>query len=541
MISALLVPLALLAGPAAAPASPAARADDPAIRLWLSDDARYVRGDEVKVQVRTRDDGYVVVLRVDTDGRLRVLFPLDPGDDNFVRGGDKFEVKGRGDRQAFRVDAGSGQGAVYAAVSPDPFQFTEFVAGDHWDFRALNDVRIGNDVEADINDFVRRIATRDYDYDLMRYDVYDRVAYDQMYGDNYYGSTYLYPSYGLGCFGYWNCGYAPFGTSIAVAINFGHPHRRFFYDPFFFDPFFNPFFPGFFSPSPFFFHPHFRNPHVFRPPYVFGGPRGGFFNPPWRRRDPGVSLASSSYLFGHDYGPGRLIGSSYSGGSTFLGGRTTARRSNEPRSLDMTPTRAGGRRRNATGPAPVRAPDGQRVQSGRVPAPAPAPTSAGSAPLPVRVGSPARARGPVGEPRRLNDDGDGSSGFSIPHEQQEMGLAPRGRRANADIGDDGDVRDDGSADGYELPRVYQPHTPERRPVEARPAEPRAREPRSAEPRPIERPAPSAPRMESPRRMEPRPEARPQMDPGRRAGPEIHMSAPRGPAGGGGGRRASPRR
>ena len=34
--------------------------------------------------------------RVDSDGRVRVLFPRDPWEDNFVRGGQEFEVQGNG-------------------------------------------------------------------------------------------------------------------------------------------------------------------------------------------------------------------------------------------------------------------------------------------------------------------------------------------------------------------------------------------------------------------------------------------------------------
>ena len=74
------------------PASPGAgRAvggDDPPIRVWLNQDSYFLQGDKARVNVKLADDGYVVVLRADADGRVRVLFPLDPGQDDFVRGGD---------------------------------------------------------------------------------------------------------------------------------------------------------------------------------------------------------------------------------------------------------------------------------------------------------------------------------------------------------------------------------------------------------------------------------------------------------------------
>jgi hypothetical protein len=130
----LLLPLLAAGGPVQ-PA--AAIADDPPIRIWINNDGRFLRGDRAKVHVRTEDDGYLIVLNADADGHLRVLFPLDPTDDNFVRGGKKYEVEGRGGRDAFDVGDRSGRGSVYAAVSRSPFRFDEFVLSDHWDYKAL--------------------------------------------------------------------------------------------------------------------------------------------------------------------------------------------------------------------------------------------------------------------------------------------------------------------------------------------------------------------------------------------------------------------
>src|SRR6476661_8218335 len=119
MISALIVPLLIGAGPVPT----VALQDDPPIRLWINNDRRFLPGDRAKVEVRTRDDGYLLVFHVDPEGHLRVLFPLDPDRDNFVRGGRKYEIRGRGGRESFEVDTKSGKGTVYAAVSRDPLHF----------------------------------------------------------------------------------------------------------------------------------------------------------------------------------------------------------------------------------------------------------------------------------------------------------------------------------------------------------------------------------------------------------------------------------
>src|SRR6266516_5834173 len=96
----------------AAPAT--VRADDPPIQVWIEPDHALVRGDRVRVHVRTAEDAYVVVLRVDAEGRVRALFPLDPGDDDFLRGGERQEVRGRSNREAFFIDEREGGGTVLA-------------------------------------------------------------------------------------------------------------------------------------------------------------------------------------------------------------------------------------------------------------------------------------------------------------------------------------------------------------------------------------------------------------------------------------------
>jgi len=114
MNPALLLPLLL----AAAPGKPAATAAPvPPIQIWINNDRRFFPGDQGKVQVQTLEDGYLVVLHVDPDGHLRVVFPVDPTADTFIRGGKKYEIRGRGGRATFDVENGTGHGTIYAAVS----------------------------------------------------------------------------------------------------------------------------------------------------------------------------------------------------------------------------------------------------------------------------------------------------------------------------------------------------------------------------------------------------------------------------------------
>ncbi|MEJ2239064.1 MAG: DUF4384 domain-containing protein [Gemmatimonadales bacterium] len=97
--------LSLLVPTAATASLPAAAAltqqDNLPVTIWLNKRNAQL-GDRVRAYARTNADGYLVVLHAEPDGRVRVLFPVDPGQDNFVRAGSDYEIHGRGSREAFR-------------------------------------------------------------------------------------------------------------------------------------------------------------------------------------------------------------------------------------------------------------------------------------------------------------------------------------------------------------------------------------------------------------------------------------------------------
>jgi hypothetical protein len=214
----------------------AVKPSDPPIRITLNSDGYYERGDRAKVRLRVADDGYVVVLRVDADGRVRVLYPLDPGDDNFVRGGHDFELRGRGDRETFFVDDASGDGTVMGAWSARPFHFERYVRGDHWDYRVLagND-QMKDDAESGLVDLVSDMASGEhFEYDVARYSV--GGDNDRSYRTRYYSTNYYDPFYNDPWYDPW---YYGSGLHIGIGFGFGYPYR---YRPWYYDPFYDPFF-----------------------------------------------------------------------------------------------------------------------------------------------------------------------------------------------------------------------------------------------------------------------------------------------------------
>ncbi|HEX3927390.1 MAG TPA: DUF4384 domain-containing protein, partial [Gemmatimonadales bacterium] len=81
----------------------------PAIQITLDNSSgNYFVGQHVGVRVETRDDGYLIVFRVNADGQIQVLFPLDPDVDAFVRGGKEYEIRARDGQQSFQTDVAAG-------------------------------------------------------------------------------------------------------------------------------------------------------------------------------------------------------------------------------------------------------------------------------------------------------------------------------------------------------------------------------------------------------------------------------------------------
>jgi hypothetical protein len=193
---------------------------DPTIQIRLSDDFFY-RGERVKVRFKAEHDGYLVVLRLDAEGRIRPLFPVNPSDSTFVSGGREFEVRGRGDRDAFTVDERDGAGYVMAAISEAPFDLAQYARGSHWDLRALAEAATGDDPEVSLLDVIDSMATGRFDYDLASYTVgsdrRDRVYHTRPW----FGRPRYYDP--------WYHGYDPFygpGFRSNFGVIFGG-HRRY--------------------------------------------------------------------------------------------------------------------------------------------------------------------------------------------------------------------------------------------------------------------------------------------------------------------------
>ena len=197
-------------------ASPTAKitTGDPPVRVWFNADGNYGFADRAKVYAKSATDGYLIVLRADPDGRVRVLFPLDPRDDQRVAAGKKYELKGRGGREAFITGDTTGHGTVLAAVSSSPFLVDRFARDGHWDTRALSALSAAQKGEDDAEAVLRSVVEQmkpngaRLEYAVATYVVSERYARDR-YTDPY-GPVW---------------GYDPFSGHRRLGIGFGYWYR----------------------------------------------------------------------------------------------------------------------------------------------------------------------------------------------------------------------------------------------------------------------------------------------------------------------------
>lgn len=172
------------------------------VMVWTEQEGPYGRGERARVYLSTDRAGYVTVLRVDTDGRLRILFPREPWDDNYVRGARTLEVLGARGAPGFTVDDPPGVGYLFAIASSEPFDYDQIARGDHWDYRTVDGGRIEGDPYVVLTDLAARLSPgADFDYDIVPYHVERRYDYPRFvcYDCHGYSSYEAWDPYRSAC------------------------------------------------------------------------------------------------------------------------------------------------------------------------------------------------------------------------------------------------------------------------------------------------------------------------------------------------------
>jgi hypothetical protein len=147
------------------------------VNVWSDREKPYQRGDEARIYVHTDKPAHLTVLRVDTDGQVRVLFPREPWGRNRVAGHRTFEVTGAPEAGSFRVDDHPGIGYLLAIVSSSNFEYHAITRGEHWDYRVIANGRVRGDPYVVLAALAGDIAPQEYRYDIAPYYVERRFEY----------------------------------------------------------------------------------------------------------------------------------------------------------------------------------------------------------------------------------------------------------------------------------------------------------------------------------------------------------------------------
>ena len=125
-------------------------------RVWLDRGAEAVveRGDDVRVYYRTSHDAYAAIFRIDTDGRVALVYPQHPDADPYVVGGRDYRlVFAEGARWRVRDDPGIGYFFMVASYQPLDFSLFGFDDEFGWDLRGVGET-VYEDPYVAIDDYV---------------------------------------------------------------------------------------------------------------------------------------------------------------------------------------------------------------------------------------------------------------------------------------------------------------------------------------------------------------------------------------------------
>src|SRR5215210_4091254 len=171
------------------------------LSVWSDRERPYRRGDQAHIYVHTDKPGYLTILRVDTDGGVRVLFPREPWGRNRVSGRRAFEVMGPSGATSFRVDDHPGIGYLLAIVSSSSFDYQTITRGNHWDYRVIANGRVRGDPYVVLGSLAQDIAPDEYRYDIAPYYVERRFEYPRFacYDCHSFAASNNWDPYGAAC------------------------------------------------------------------------------------------------------------------------------------------------------------------------------------------------------------------------------------------------------------------------------------------------------------------------------------------------------
>jgi len=181
--------------------------DDLDVDIWTDKDdgSNYYEGDEITIYFRASRDCYVTIYDLDTRGNINLIFPAEPGDNNFIQGDAVYQIPDPWDDYTLTLEGPPGTENIQIVASVDPYPVPDWRGpvsvynDDAWDFK----------YDGDNEQFLERVNRRHFpDYGT----AYDNVSF-------YVAPRYYYKPERVECAG--DCGqvYIDYPDGCEVYVN----------------------------------------------------------------------------------------------------------------------------------------------------------------------------------------------------------------------------------------------------------------------------------------------------------------------------------
>lgn len=176
----------------------------------------------VRAHFHVDDDAYVVIGHIGPDGVLRIVFPTDPHDDGFVKGGRSYQTPeffaGFTDEYAYRIRTSSlfrqtsaehdsydgGLGYVFVIASWRPMHVDQFSTEGRWDTFELADIDYLRDPRPAVHELASLLVGDNPEAYTVKFASYMNTL------ATYAGSSFLNSAYGFAACNGFNTGFGYF-------------------------------------------------------------------------------------------------------------------------------------------------------------------------------------------------------------------------------------------------------------------------------------------------------------------------------------------